>query len=125
MFFSHSDSEEELDYEEDDIDVDLDGDIDVETMKMAARGDLKVDDTTDEDEINDVKDETMEEQKEDGEPEKKKPRTSENDDKDKKHHGTYFRNILWDLHARFGNSELRPPRSPVKFYSFIFTPDPA
>ncbi|EFP10551.1 CRE-SEU-1 protein, partial [Caenorhabditis remanei] len=84
---AESDSEEELDYEEDDIDVDIGDDIDVETMKLAARGDLKVDDTTDEEpydenEAHDLIDDDDEvEARKDGEPETKKLKTEKKEDR--------------------------------------------
>ncbi|EFP08294.1 hypothetical protein CRE_16897 [Caenorhabditis remanei] len=101
---AESDSEEELDYEEDDIDVDIGDDIDVETMKLAARGDLKVDDTTDEEPYDEneahalIDNDDEVEARKDGEPETKKLKTEKKEDRTE--HGTYFRNFHRILHVQ-------------------------
>ncbi|ULT94662.1 hypothetical protein L3Y34_003844 [Caenorhabditis briggsae] len=85
--------EEELDYEEDDIDLELGDDIDVETMKLAARGDLKMDSNDEDaaDENADMKESKDRKKEDDGEPDTKKARVEakkSEENKERRRHGS-------------------------------------
>ncbi|UMM27882.1 hypothetical protein L5515_010971 [Caenorhabditis briggsae] len=85
--------EEELDYEEDDIDLELGDDIDVETMKLAARGDLKMDSNDEDaaDENADMKESKDPKKEDDGEPDTKKARVEakkSEENKERRRHGS-------------------------------------